>query len=237
MKAKIYPCNCIAFFFNCLPIPWMILHYTFTAYKMTTLILYKSLFFLSGRLRLSPAESQRPGAMIQDPTMCDRWMKYEWFNTHATLMDMGPLAGVVCILHVCVAVGMHSEMQAVTSRVLPADRWTKWHRQKIWLFLQPVAAVINWDCDPQQQPLLLELWALILTCHNAQAVSIRKNDPFQWSLHGGHWVSGFGDKWRESATICLLPSVPQTPLNVCNYRVVSVQSCNLSLGECLRLHV
>lgn len=67
-------------------------------------------------------------------------------------------------------------------------------------FPQPVAEVINWDSDPQQQSLLLELWTPVLTCHNVQAVSIRQNDPFQWSLHWSQRVSGFRDELREAAS-------------------------------------
>lgn len=65
-------------------------------------------------------------------------------------------------------------------------------------FPQPVAEVINWDSDPQQQSLLLELWTAVLTCHNVQAVSIRQNDPFQWSLHWSQRVSGFRDELKEA---------------------------------------
>lgn len=46
---------------------------------------------------------------------------------------------------------------AVTSRVLLTDRWTERHQQQDRPFPQPIAEVINWDSDPQQQSLLLEL--------------------------------------------------------------------------------
>lgn len=112
------------------------------------------------------------------------------------------------------------------------DTQTERHRQQDRHFPQPVAEVINWDSDPRQQSLLLELWSPVLTCHNVQAVSIRQNDPFQWSLHRSQRVSSFGDGWRETVS----KSEEQRQGDILSWSVITGQ-CSFNHAICCSLHV
>ena len=86
-----------------------------------------------------------------------------------------------------------------------------------------------WNRDPQK-----------LTRRNVQAVSRRQNEAFQWSLHRSQRVSGFGDVWRESVCVCgggggggCGTKGSRHIVWICNYRAVSIQSCNwLLLCDC-----
>lgn len=80
--------------------------------------------------------------------------------------------------------------QAMTSRVLLTDRWTERHRQQCRHFPHPAAKVINWNRDPQQQSLLLDLWSQdwhTIMSWLCMAVSVRQNDPLN-----GHYKQGNG---------------------------------------------
>lgn len=106
------------------------------------------------------------------------------------------------------------------------DRQTVPHRQQNRHFAPLVAEVINRDSDPRQQSLSLEL----RSHHNVQPVSIRRNDPFQQSLHRsqrGQWLWGWMQSdWGEESDEQRSGDI----LSLCNYEAVFVQSCNWSLA-------